>query len=664
MGLTSIGTFNSSLAEYCKTILLDNWQKQRSDVEIKWKKNEDAFNSIATGETWKKEEGSDWRSNTFISITKIKVVTAYSMVIDMLLQGGQLPFSLVLSPWDEVVMEDLPQEQQRVLQDSIDDMQSLIHQQILECNGDRELMKCVMSAVKLGETYWKTYIHKVTRRGFGVRDLTPPREADPEFDYRVFDKTENKVETMGFNYVSCWDIFRDMETDDMQKSRGYCERSWTSPYELRKLMTKYNKESTAPYIDDAINKVVKEHGGSTGTKTNKDTTTPRRRKTKDPYNSYQQWEFWCRVPRKIVKEFEKNKGGKGLSSIPEIENDGDEVEVGVTMVEEEVIRLVKIREDSRPHGRVVWEINPDDNFGIGVGDNVAPVQKSLVGAVRAFEDNKTLSANVMLAIKKNYIQDWSGEFKPGEAIEISDDCDDARKAIQQLIIQDVGQSLLEVIALFERFGDDLSMIPRIQQGSVAPKQKPDTLGEINILQSNSGKYFGSGIKNFDEGMIEPIISRLYEYNMLDENVKKGRGNYNAKAQGFSSYNNKIIRLEKLLRALNLVMSAPAIERETSLKSLLTDVFKALDIDPDTAFKTDEEKQQYDQAMQAAQQAAGDQKGMEILAKVKAEMEKSLAEIEAKHKAKLIEMEAEHQDKLAEMGAEWDEKVSGEKKEAA
>jgi hypothetical protein len=582
-------------------------------------------------------------------MTKIKVLSAYSMVIDMLLQGGMLPFALALSPWDEIVMEDLPQDQQEILQDKIDDMTGLIHQQILDCNGDRELMKCVMSGAKLGEAYWRSFVHDITRRGFQGVNMAPQGVANPE-RFGRFEYFENTITVPGFEYVSCWDIFRDLETDDMQKSRGYCQRGHDSPYDLRQL------KGEPHYIDDAIDRVIENHSKALST-TKKDNIKPGLRNIKNRYNVIEKLVFWCRVPRKTLENFESELKGSEISSLAtDFKNDGDEVEIGAVMAENEVIRLFRIRPESRPHGRVVWEIDLDGTSGIGVADNVESVQMVLNGMVRAFEDNKKLSANIIAAIKKSLLIDWSGEFKPGELVEVSEEARSAAEAIQQIIFQDVGETLLSGIGLMERYGDEISMLPKILQGAIHEKQKADTLGELNILQANAGKYLGSVIKNYDEGMIEPIISRFYEYNMLDEAVTKGKGNYIAKPLGFSGFQNKILRLTKILQALNLVISSPAIAAETRLKPLLEETFKGLDVDPQQVFKTRQEKEADAQAMAQARQQALDEQGVVLLSKYKAEMEKEVTKIQHQHKAKLEQMEAEHRNKLEQLEAESENRI--------
>jgi len=646
MATSSLHT--SDLAQYLRSELYENWAVDRKPLEEKWQKNENAFKGVSEG-IWKAEEGANWRSKTFIMMTKIKVLSAYSMVIDILLQGGQLPFALDLSPWDQVTIEDLPPEQQEVVQDKIDDMTALIQQQILDCKGDRELMKCVMSAAKFGETYWRSFVHDVTRRGFRSVNMAPQGTPNPErfIRHEYFEET---IMAPGFEYISCWDMFRDLENDNMQKSRGYCQREYVSPYDLRKL------KGDAYYLDDAIDRVIENHSKALSTK-NKENMKPGLRNIKNRYNTVEKLTFWCRVPRKILDKFESEVKGNTTSSLTtDFVNDGDEVEIGAVLAEDEVVRLMRVRPDSRPHGRVVWEIDPDGTSGVGVADNVESVQMVLNGMVRAFEDNKKLSANIIAAIKKSLIVSWSGEFKPGEPIEVADEARTAAEAIQQIIFQDVGETLLSGIALMERYADEVSMLPKILQGAVAAKQKPDTLGEINILQANAGRYLGSVIKNFDEGMIEPIVSRFYEYNMLDEKVNKGKGSYITKALGYAGFQDKVLKLTKILQALNLAISSPAIQAETRLKTLLDQVWRGLDIDPQQISKTKQEKEEDAQAMAQARQQALDEQGVVLLAKYKAEMEKEITKIREEHTAKLEEIEAEHKNRLEEIDAESESKI--------
>lgn len=584
----------SSLGYYIKDTLFENWRKERQSIEIEMQTDLDSFNAVVTGDYWKQGETEDWKSNTFVQITKMKVMAAYSMVIDILLQGGKIPFTLNPSPWDSVVFEDLPPEQRQQIEDSMDDMKGLIQQQLADCHADRQLMKTVMSAAIYGETYAKYYVHEVERTGF---------QEDPSVGQWI--PYRNIVTSPAFEYLSNWSIYRDLETEDLQAGQGIIQRSMISPYELRQKM------GGGYWIDEAIERAIAEAEEPSQTQGSTDTSTlpPGLRNIQHRHKTIEGLEFWGRAPRVLVEQFEKElklKSPKKEASIQmfdflDYEHDGDEVEIMVVMADDEIVRYSRNKPNSRPYYRTVWEIALDETSGTGIPKNLRSIQKVINGGVRAFEDNKKLSANVMAAVKRQYTPDWDGVFKPGAEIELSDECDDARQAIQQVIIQDVGQTLLDLIGIFERYADEASQLPKIMQGVTHDKQRPDTLGELNMLQANAGKYLGGVIKNFDEGLIEPVITDFYKYNMADPEITKGKGNYIAKPLGFTSFQNQVVRLQKLMQGLNLVMSSEILLAETKVREVLEEIWKAFDIDTGQVMKTPEEKQA--EAQQAAEMQA-------------------------------------------------------------
>lgn len=662
----------SNLSNFLLDGLLAKWEKDRSELELKWEENENAFNGVSAemfpsmnnqvtlpNKTWKDREWEDWRSKTFVMLTKRKVLTAYAMVVDIALEGAQLPFNLDHSPWGEVTLEEMKEEEREFLDDALSDMIKLIHQQILDCKGDRETINCIMSCAKYGETYWRSYVRDVTRKGFNRVNMAPAggvRSRGDEWEY--FEKT---IKSPAFRHVSVWDMFRDLEQNDMQVSQGYTEMSYVSAFDLRRyqeLQEEAEKQGySAGYITDAIDRVIDKHGSMSLFSSKKRKERPGLRNINERYSNITQHDFFCRVPRDTLEKFEKSLEGKEeeFSGEPDVSM-GDEVEVFASMAEDEVIRLVRTKEKTRPHGRVCWEDDPDSNHGKGVADNVKPTQATTNGVMRAVEDNLKLSANVMTFGKANATIGWDGKWRPGTHVESADEVKDVREAFQQIILHDVSQSLLPLMGLLERFADEDSHLPKILQGAVLDKQKPDTLGELSILQSNAGKYIGSVFKNFDDFMFEPITWRFYEYNMIDESVTRGKGNYIAQPLGYAMFRDRVIRVTKLMQAIQIVMADPEARRDIRLKDIYSDVFKSLDIDPDRVWKTKEEKEADAQAMIQAQQQAIDTQVAVMLARFKAESEKSVKDIQEKHRAELEQMEAEHRNKLEEIEAESQNRI--------
>lgn len=579
----------SALAEYLRNNIYDKFAKERKvSIEPKWQKNIDAFNAVVDSKYWKEGETQDWRSDTFIKLTKQKIVTAYSMIVDIILQGGKIPFSLIPSPWDAVVFKDLPDEQKKKLEDDIDEMEELINQQFQDCNADREFMKNIMSGAIYGETIGKRYIHEVTRTGYNKVSLAPEGLEDPNGQYDRFVGFKKTKDAPAYRYVTNWNFFRDLEADDLQKGIGTVERELTSPFELRK------KKGQPFWLDEAIERAIKNAKKPGESSSTNDTSSlpPKLRDLSHIHNTMENLEFWCRVPTEIVEQFEADlkKGEQFSVNDANYEYDGYETEIMAVLSDNEVTRYARAEEDKRPYYRVEWESKLDHADAIGVADNIDDVQGVLNGMVRAFEDNKKLSANVMGVGKGGAFPDWDKSFKPGQFIEVADEVDDVRAGWQQIIVQDVGSTLLEGIGLFERYGDESSMLPKLLAGSVLEKQKPDTLGELNMLQQNSGKYLGAVIKNYDEGLIEPLVTDHYNFIMSDPEVEKGKGNFLAKALGFTSFQDRIVRVQKIMQAINLALSDERLAQEVKFRDLLEEIYKVLDLEPSQILKTPEEKQ--------------------------------------------------------------------------
>jgi hypothetical protein len=638
----------SGLAYYLKEMLLDNWKTERSDLEQKYEDNLNAFNAISKGK-WKVEEAEGWRSKTFIKKTKIKVVAAYAMVIDILLQGGRIPFSLLPSPWDKIVFEDMSEEEQEPIKDAISDMEGLIRQQFIDSQADLELMKNIFSSAIYGETYAKWLVHDVVRKGYDQIQYAPGIANQDQ--YVRYEPTKQVVVAPAWRYVSVWNIFRDLETNDLQSCVGIMERNMVSKYDL------FKRQGAPFWIDKALKKAVEEsppegdpqHQGDSDTAS----LPPNLRDRKHRHRNLEEGEFWCRVPTQILEHFEwqlqKDEGKSVDRELFEYDDfKGDETEIMAVLSGDQITRYTRNEDGYRPYCRAEWEMKLDQTGANGVADNLEDIQMVLNGMVRAMEDNLKLSANVILAIKKNmFAPGEKGDVKPGKEYEMSDEVEDVRKALQQIIIQPVVRELFVGIPLLERFADEATMLPRIIQGMVAEKQKPDTLGEMNILQANAGKYLGSVLKNHDEGIVEPMVTWNYEYNMADPNIQRGKGNFIAKAMGFNSFQDKFIRGESMRRLLALVLSDEKLASEWKTAKLVSEIAKTDDLDPDEFEKTDEEKQkEQEQAMELRAQEEARVRKL-TREQMQLETEKELVEKEVDHEHKLEEKDQEHEHDLEE-----------------
>jgi len=611
----------SDLAAFISN-LYTHWKQNRSVLQDKWNSNNAAFRGVSEYK-WKAKEGEGWRSNTFINVTKQKVVSACALVIDMLLAGGKIPFMLKPSPWDDIQLEELPPEDQEETKKTIDDMRRMIEQQLLDCNADRALMKNILSEAVYGETVAKLIVHEVKREKWQSNLRLGEQVTDVgrvPVEYKSFEKVTESNMAPGWEFFPIWDFFRDMETDDLKAGAGCIHRQLVSPYWLRQ------KKGRPFYVDANIDTAISRAGqsdtGTTQPEQDPASLSPSMRDIKFRQNTILYLEFWGRIPRGTIEAFETEMfTGTEVPSVVfnEQDNSGDEIEVMVCVAGDQVVRYVRTTADERPFFRGVWEDSLDGQGAIGVADNAANAQFILNGAIRAYEDNKKLSANVITVVKRRYLERDLKELTPGMIIDASEDCDDAKKAIMPIVIPDVGESLLNLIALAEKYADMDTLIPKLTQGlDVKEPQMRAYVAQQQV--EKSGKYIGQVIRNNDESLIEPIVEAFYDYNMQDPSTVKGKGSYIVKALGFTSYQDRIERIEKLKSMLTLVLSSPELMAESKMRWYLEEIAKALDMDPEQAIKSEQEKQQEVQPDPLVQAQT---------AKLNAEAERANADAQAK-----------------------------------
>jgi hypothetical protein len=245
----------------------------------------------------------------------------------------------------------------------------------------------------------------------------------------------------------------------------------------------------------------------------------------------------------------------------------------------------------------------DEFDGIGVADNLRDSQKMVNAGVRNFIDNKALSGNVILGIDDDALKPGqTNDVWPGKVFNFEGGAN-ISQAFKGIEIPDVGSSILELVFLFERYADEESNMPKIMQGDVAQKKKPDTLGEINILLQNAGKYMGQVMKNIDEGALEPVIEEFYEYNMQNPDYTGAKGDFQVQALGFSSYQGKVIRAKSLQNLLVILYSDPTgmLLKESKPRSILEELVKTLDLDPDQFLLSEEEEEKVEEEQRIAQE---------------------------------------------------------------
>jgi len=664
----SSNTKYKSLSDYVASTLND-WYNNRLRIQHKWERNYRLYNGLDI-DVWKRheadhtsshgfnegygsvttkeneEEERNWRSRTFIKALKQKTVSAFSQVVDIVLQNGRMPYALKtkgeleysptpqppaqIAPEIQQKIQQLPPDQQQMAMALVQEqmqkvakkdlegkmeksriaMEKRIGDQLTESKANIEMAKSCLSLPLYGESILKKIIKLVPKKAY-KNEVT-----DDGTEVSIVVHKTKKVP--GIVHVPVWDIFRDLEADDIQDGKGIIHRTLWEPYDL------WLKLDNPNYIKENVQEAIDKYKDSGDSECFKDyhyitdinSYQPKFRRINQKENILHYVEYWGRVPKELALQFEAEIDEKSEKSyeiilrnskkVDELATSGNEVEVVLGMIGDIIISYERTRAEDRPFMRAVWEWNPDEPYGIGVADNTEDDQILLNGATRAFEDNKKLSSNIGFAVRTDKVGKLPKDLTPGFRIQVDED-EDIRRAFMPLTIPDVGESLMSVINLASRFMEEDSLIPRITQGMA--ENVPGTAFAAAQQIDKAGKYMAAVIQNIDSGQIEPTISWYYEFNMRDPEVK-AKSDLVVVPEGFKVYKERIQALSQFNSYVSFVMNNPLSASQIDIRKTIEEYGRILDIDYTYLLKPIEQVTEEAQAQAKQQQAlaaAGAQK---------------------------------------------------------
>lgn len=647
-------TNNSSLATLESAVqqLLNNARQNRTQLEDKWANNYAAFAADESREprTWKKKEkDKTWKSRTYFDITRQKITAAVSLTSDILFKGGRVPF--MLKP--DTRSASLRSVDPIVIDSAIEANEEFMHRQFNSNNAIPELKRMLIYAATYGEMWVKSYVTDMNESWF------------EEPDVNILVKTSASTPCLAFEARSPWDIWYDLETGNVEQMEYVFERRMMTVSQIRGFI------GNPIFIPKAIKDVIasaplSDTNVTTGTSPNQNTMPPGLRDITYRNRPIEAYEAWCRVPRADADAFEDEIArseaeapAENDASVPQetapanATNDdfgnkeSDKVDIFVITVGGKIIAYQR-DPGPKPYFREVWEDNIDGIGGRSIADNLETIQTTINGAIRSFENNTKLIANFIVAIKRRLIQnkDITSVIDEGGILEVDEEATSGvSEAMQQLVFTDITGPLTKAIDLFMMFADLSSNLPRAEQGQQS--ENPQTAFELQQRLDKSGKYLASVIRNVDN-VIKWIAERTYEYNAGNSDLDLQKIPATVMALGFTSFENRFLRVQKLMQMLTIALQSPTLEAMTKIKWLWEEIGKAQDLESDQFVKTDEEMQadmqrQQQMAMAAEQTAAPQKEPMDpdlkaaTIEEKRAKAQKSKADADAKRTEAAIKL---------------------------
>ena len=525
------------------------------------------------------------RSTVFLNITRPYADAASSRVADMLVPTDDRNFSILPTPIPDLVIDprqtleptyyaqlfgDLQAQREEAYRKA-QSAQTRVDDWLTECQFHAEVRKVIEDCTRLGTGVLK-----------GPYPTKRTRNAVSSVQGRVV--LERRTEIIPESRrIDPWNLFPDPSCgEEIHNGSFLFERDYLSTKQVRELM------GQPGYRIDTIQAILSE--GPSRTNVSQDA----RRSLDD--ERYEVWYFSGQVS---LDDFVALENGY------EAEHDaGPFINVLCTMINDRIIKATESYLESGDfcYDLVTWQRRVGMPWGIGIVKQVSVPQRMVNGGVRNMSDNAALSSAPQIVRMRGVVDPADGvdEIVPRKVwwCDPNSSVDDIRKAFMAIEIPTMQQELLNIIQFALQMAENVTGMPMLMQGNQGAA--PDTVGGMELLNSNATSVLKRIAKNFDDCITTPHIRRYYEWILL-YGADEEKGDFIIDARGSSSLVDRDIQRRAILGMGQLVLN-PVFGVDPEL--WFEEAMRANRIDPSRLKLSDRKKMQLQQqaALQAQAQA--------------------------------------------------------------
>ncbi len=550
------------------------------------------------------------KSRVFIKVTKTKTLAAYGQIVDVLFANNKFPLSVDPTELPEGVAKDVnfdPKEPQELmgsnnmespygfkgdgkdlpkgataksledmlgpLADNLSDIETLkegvgktpsaitfspamvaaknmekkIHDQLEESNANKHLRNTAFEMALFGTGVMK---------GPFAFDKEYPNW-DEEGEYSPIFKTVPQI-----NHVSVWDFYPDPDANNIDEAQYVVQRHKMSRSELRALKNRpfFREEVIKEAIAEGEN-YVKKYWEDDLTDYNQESDVDR----------FEVFEYWGMMETELLIDQEVD--------IPEDLQDYDELQVNIWCCNNRVIRAVlnPFKPARIPYMASPYELNPYSFFGVGVAENMDDTQTLMNGFMRMAVDNAVLSGNLLIEVDEtNLVPGQDLSVYPGKIFRRQGGA--PGQAIFGTKFPNVSGENIQLFDKARQLADESTSIPSFSHGQTGVTGVGRTASGISMLMNAASGSVKTVIKNVDDYLLKPLGEGLFRFNMQFDFDPKIRGDLEVKARGTESLMANEVRSQRLMSFLQ-VASSPVLAPFAKFQYVITEIAKALDLDP-------------------------------------------------------------------------------------
>jgi hypothetical protein len=274
----------------------------------------------------------------------------------------------------------------------------------------------------------------------------------------------------------------------------------------------------------------------------------------------------------------------------------------------------------KPYYKTSYEKVPGSWDGNGVSDLVRDCQSMCNHAARSLANNMGIASGPMAYVNVERLPPGEDvtQMYPWRIFQVnSDPYGSAAKPVEFFQPNANGEQLMAIYEKFSVLADEYSGVPRYMTGDAPAQGAGRTASGMSMLMGNAGKSIKQVVGNVDLDVTQPLIERLYYYNMKYSDDLELKGDIKVVARGVNVLVAKEQAQVRMNEILNIVASNPLfldIVGEEPIAELLREVTKQLNMDivpPKEVIRARALMRQQMMMAEAAQGGTGEEGGEEV-----------------------------------------------------
>ena len=552
------------------------------------------------------------KSRVFIKITKTKTLAAYGQIVDVLFAGNKFPLSVDPTELPEGVVADVhfdPKAPEQMQQDSGsaspygfrgdgkdlnpgDTLQSLQD----KLGGLQEKLEPVKDKLKEGPAQTPTAIEfspamiaakKMERKIhdqlqesgankqlrssafemalFGTGVMKGPCALDKEYpnwnDEGVYDPIFKTVPQV--SHVSVWNFYPDPDANNIEEAQYVIERHKMSRSQLRTLKKR-------PYFRAQVIDEVVSQGENYDKKYWEDDLADYA--VDHGIDRFEVLEYWGMCDNTMLEE-------NGVEVPKELQS-FDELQANIWICNGKLLRMVlnPFKPSTIPYVAAPYELNPYSFFGVGIAENMDDTQTLMNGFMRMAVDNAVLSGNLLIEVDEtNLVPGQDLSVYPGKVFRRQGGA--PGQAIFGTKFPNVSGENLQLFDKARQLADESTGLPSFSHGQTGVTGVGRTASGISMLMNAASGSIKTVIKNVDDYLLKPLGEGLFRFNMQFNFNPELRGDLEVRARGTESLMANEVRSQRLMQFLQ-VASNPTLAPFAKFQYVITEIAKAMDLDPD------------------------------------------------------------------------------------